>query len=285
MITYNHEHFIAEAIQGVLMQKTNFPIKLIIGEDCSTDKTRNICKDFQQQNPELIELLPSLNNLGMMPNFIRTLEGCTGNYVALCEGDDYWTDPLKLQKQVDFLEANEAYAISFHNSTVYNNHGNTGKLLLKTPSSYTTHDIFRSKIIPTQTVVFRNPKTNFPTIFSKVYNGDTFLFCWLANLYQKGAYFQNDLAPSVYRHHETGNWSAISLKNKYFHSLHTMKALYNTFPKYREDLLFRIQQMQLEYNSLVKEKNKQIHFAFEVAKFAFQKFKFGFGRLIIRRVL
>ena len=107
MITYNHEPYIRQAIEGVLMQETFFNIELVIGEDCSTDKTRSICEEYADKFPDKINLLPTEGNLGMMPNFMRTLEARTGKYIALCEGDDYWTDSLKLQKQLDFLEENE----------------------------------------------------------------------------------------------------------------------------------------------------------------------------------
>jgi len=110
MITYNHEPYIRQAIEGVLMQKCNFPIELIIGEDCSTDNTRHICNEYTAKYPE-INLLPSEINLGVILNFFKTLQASTGKYIAICEGDDYWTDPYKLQKQVDFLEANTEYGL------------------------------------------------------------------------------------------------------------------------------------------------------------------------------
>ena len=103
MITYNHENFIREAIEGVLMQKTDFPIELIIGEDCSTDGTRKIVMEYASKYPDIIRPLLPDSNLGMMKNFIETMQAATGKYIALCEGDDYWTDPYKLQKQVDIL--------------------------------------------------------------------------------------------------------------------------------------------------------------------------------------
>jgi glucosyltransferase len=110
MITYNHEPYIKQAIESVLMQRCNFPIELVIGEDCSKDETNRICEEYAKDNP-IINLLTSLSNLGMMPNLIRTLDACNGKYIAMLEGDDYWIDPLKLQKQVDFLEANEEYGL------------------------------------------------------------------------------------------------------------------------------------------------------------------------------
>jgi len=121
MITYNHEQYIREAIEGVLMQKTNFPVELIIGEDCSTDNTRVICLKYYQRYPEIIRLQLPDKNKGSMKNFIENMQAANGKYIALCEGDDYWTDPYKLQKQVDFLEVNEDYGMCCSNYYVLKN--------------------------------------------------------------------------------------------------------------------------------------------------------------------
>jgi len=127
MITYNHEAFIAEAIEGVLMQETDFSIELVIGEDCSTDNTWEICKQYQQAHPEKIRLLPSNKNLGINENFFRTYNACRGKYIAICEGDDYWTAPFKLGRQVKFLENSTDFSICAHNTTVH--FQNTGRLV------------------------------------------------------------------------------------------------------------------------------------------------------------
>lgn len=111
MITYNHEKYISQAIEGVLMQKTNFDFELVIGEDKSTDKTREICEKYASKYQNKIKLLPSDKHYGAMDNHNRTFKACTGKYIAMCEGDDYWTDPYKLQKQVDFLEKNPDYGM------------------------------------------------------------------------------------------------------------------------------------------------------------------------------
>ena len=113
-ITYNHEPYIAKCIEGVLIQKVNFPIEFIIAEDCSTDGTRAICEDYAAKYPELIHLITSETNIGYNPNELRAMKAAKGKYIAYCEGDDFWTDPEKLQKQVDFLEKNEEYSICFH---------------------------------------------------------------------------------------------------------------------------------------------------------------------------
>jgi glycosyltransferase involved in cell wall biosynthesis len=111
MITYNHEPYIAQAIEGVLMQETDFPIELIIGEDCSTDRTREIVLDYQKKHPDIIRVVTSEHNVGMTKNDLRTNKACRGKYIALCEGDDYWFDPHKLRKQVNFLATNPDYGL------------------------------------------------------------------------------------------------------------------------------------------------------------------------------
>jgi len=181
MITYNQEKYIAEAIEGVLMQQTDFPVELIIGEDCSTDNTRNICLEYKEKHPDFIKLLLPEKNLGIMPNFIATLNACTGKYIALCEGDDYWTDPKKLQKQVDFLEANEDFSICFHHIKIKNEHENIIVDDFNPPEESNVTDIYKlaqKNYIHTQSgVVRRNEEVlNAISEFSNVSIGDYVIF-------------------------------------------------------------------------------------------------------------
>ncbi len=113
-ITYNHEKFIAQAIESFLLQKTNFDVEIIIADDCSTDATGSICVGYKKKYPDKINLILRRKNIGMMDNFIGALINCAGEYIAICEGDDYWCDENKLQKQVDFLEAKPGYSICYH---------------------------------------------------------------------------------------------------------------------------------------------------------------------------
>jgi glycosyltransferase involved in cell wall biosynthesis len=106
VLTYNHEPYIAQCLEGAVSQKTKYSFEIVIGEDCSTDRTREIVLAYQKKYPNLIRILLSKTNLGMMKNSIRTLAACRGKYVAFCEGDDYWTDPNKIATQVQFLETN-----------------------------------------------------------------------------------------------------------------------------------------------------------------------------------
>src|SRR3954451_4471341 len=102
IITYNQEKFIEQAVRSALMQRVNFPYEIVVGEDCSTDGTREIVKRLADENPGRIRAHFRDRNLGMHMNHRATFAACTGKYVAMLEGDDYWTDPLKLQKQVNF---------------------------------------------------------------------------------------------------------------------------------------------------------------------------------------
>lgn len=110
ILAYNHEKYIREALDSVVMQQTNFKFEAIIGEDKSTDKTREIIREYQERYPDIIKPIFRKKNLGASKNVVSTLKQCTGEYVAFLECDDYWIDPLKLQKQVDYLESRPEYA-------------------------------------------------------------------------------------------------------------------------------------------------------------------------------
>src|SRR5258708_542108 len=104
MVTYNHEKFIAQAIKNIINQKTNFPFKLYIGDDCSSDTTREVCINYKNEYPELIDLVFNTKN-NMQKNSMNVYGACFNSgakYIAMCEGDDYWCNKNKLQKQIDF---------------------------------------------------------------------------------------------------------------------------------------------------------------------------------------
>ena len=118
--TYNHGKYIKACIEGVLMQKTTFPIEFIIGEDCSTDETREIVFGYAKRYPDIIRVITADYNVGSKANGRRCIRACRGKYMAICEGDDYWTDPYKLQKQVDFLEGHPEYVFCCHRFRMLN---------------------------------------------------------------------------------------------------------------------------------------------------------------------
>ena len=123
LMTYMHESFVNQAMDGIMMQKTDFKIEVVVGDDFSTDRTLEIIKLYKNTESIDVKILKrekgdeywrKRQKLGRLYNFTNILENCTGKYIALLDGDDYWTDPLKLQKQVDFLEANKEYSLCYH---------------------------------------------------------------------------------------------------------------------------------------------------------------------------
>ena len=157
IITYNHEAYIRECLDGAISQKLNCNYEIIIGEDLSTDNTLKICKEYAEKYPKIVKILPREKNLGMISNWQSSIYSCQGEYIAICEGDDYWTDPLKLQKQVDFLEANKDYSLCFHNANViYDDIITKSHLFTKLEDRfYTGVELFDNWLIPTASVLFR----------------------------------------------------------------------------------------------------------------------------------
>lgn len=215
MITYNHEAYIKQAIEGVLMQKTSFPIKLIIGEDNSPDATRDICEEYAAKHPDLIEILPTQkDNLGMSRNFIRTLAACKGDYISFCEGDDYWTYDKKLEEQVSFLEKNRSFNLCSHiykkktgKNTYYIDNYNNLVLPHSEGISFTLEDHFKHWLTKTLTVTIRNNINLYKELRKYKYARDSHLiYHTLKN--SKGFCFS--FVGGVYRLHNGGVHSTLS---------------------------------------------------------------------------
>jgi glycosyltransferase involved in cell wall biosynthesis len=211
MITYAHEKYIRQAIEGVLMQDINFEVELIIADDNSPDNTEQVVLDIASSHPngKWIKYTKHNKNKGMMPNFIWTLEQCKGKYIAMCEGDDYWTDPNKLQKQVDFLEANPDYVLSFHKVKILKTNGDLVEdFITKVPENYETIEMLAlyGNYIHTPSVVFRNLLNRFPDSYNQSPIGDFFLYMLLA---QHGKIKMLDDNMAIYRYgvgfHSTQN--------------------------------------------------------------------------------
>jgi hypothetical protein len=113
-ITYNQEAYIREALDGFVAQKADFPIEIVVADDASTDATQAIVREYANRYPQLFRPILRSENIGAFANLTSALQAARGEYVALCEGDDYWTDPLKLSKQVAFLDRHPGTAVCFH---------------------------------------------------------------------------------------------------------------------------------------------------------------------------
>lgn len=209
-ITYKHANFIKDTIEGVLMQDVGFPIEFIIADDNSPDQTEEIILSYIEKHPKgyLIKYTKHSENKGMMGNFIWALEQCRGKYVALCEGDDYWTDPLKLQKQVDFLETNPDFIACFHDVSVVDEN----KILIRKNKfkkislhDYNSQTLIEGRVLPALSVLFRNVTGDLPDEFRYSGLGDKFLSSFLGNY--GSAKYMNNIKPSAYRVGNHGIWA------------------------------------------------------------------------------
>ena len=181
MITYNHGKYIEESVNGVLMQECNFDFELIIANDDSTDQTGSIIKRILTEHPRSsnIQYIQRDKNVGMVANFIDAVKQSKGKYIALCEGDDYWTDPLKLQKQVGFLEENNDYSMVCHDAQIIDEVSAISYLDF-TPAHQkqicNTKDLFGNNFCTTASILFRKQAiTSFRFPDFNVLAGDLFL--------------------------------------------------------------------------------------------------------------
>ncbi|MGA9885466.1 MAG: glycosyltransferase [Candidatus Acidiferrales bacterium] len=206
MITYNHERFIAQAMESALAQKVNFPYEIVIGEDCSTDGTRGIVVDFALRYPERIRPLLRIRNLGMNRNFAEPIAAYRGEYVAFLEGDDYWMSDNKLQRQVDFLDAHSHCAICCTRVQVIDNIGDAESMAPMRPArTYTIDNLMETDfVIIRSTVLRRGLIEPLPHWRVKVKQGDYPLWVMVA---RHGKIEQLEDMMAAYRVHRGGTWS------------------------------------------------------------------------------
>lgn len=242
MITYNHENYIREAIEGVINQNTNFSYEILVGEDCSNDLTRSICEEYESKYPKLFKLIPKTENVGMNKNWSRTVANCSGKYIAICEGDDYWTDPNKLQTQFDIMESNSEYSFTFHSVSVKNeiksinyNYPKPSKKIL------TFNDILKKHYVPTCSVFYRSemfPKPD-PDFLKHCLMGDLPAQLLLTS---RGNAFFLDKKMATYRKNQnsiTMNLTQI-LKGRRAYVYVYFNLLKYLFPKYFFPLSFKL---------------------------------------------
>ena len=211
-VTYNHKDYIAQALDSFLMQKTNFKFQVIVGDDCSTDGTTEILKEYAKKYPDIIKPIFREKNIGSTKNSLEVYSNAKTPYVAICEGDDYWIDEYKLQKQVDFLESNPDYAICFHPVKVMYD----GFDFEKTDEIYPTQKMIESgttfelllktNFIQTTSVVYRwmFNQTNTRQYFLDISPGDWFISLLHA---KEGKIKMLPEIMAVYRRHPQGVWS------------------------------------------------------------------------------
>jgi glycosyltransferase involved in cell wall biosynthesis len=234
MITYGHEAYIRQAIEGVLMQECDFPVELIVADDCSPDGTPQFMNEILISHPQAFKIRYTrhLKNKGMVSNFLWALEQAEGKYIALCEGDDYWTDPYKLQKQVDFLETNEDYSVCAAKSYCLDKKGQINDQSerykeIQFPKTITLDNLFTPYLFQTNTILFRNniiPLSKFDKRGFK----DIVLFAALLKL-GKGIIL--DCYLGCYRIHLGGIWSCKSPLEKSYENMLSARILFFKFKK------------------------------------------------------
>ena len=163
-LVYNHEAYLRDCLDGFVMQKTNFRYVAIVHDDCSTDKSSAILTEYAEKFPDIIKPIYEDENqykkvgaLGLNHIMNKAIEATGAKYVAMCEGDDYWTDPQKLQKQVDFLESHSDYTMCFHGADVLNETYRRVDCACENISTreYFTEDAFPKWQIPTASIMYR----------------------------------------------------------------------------------------------------------------------------------
>ncbi len=222
LITYNHEKYIAQAIESVLMQKVNFSMEFIIAEDRSPDSTREIIRKYAAQNPE-IKLILQEKNVGAARNFMDLINAAKGKYVAYLEGDDFWTDSLKLQKQVDFLENNPNFAICFHAvNVVLENDPQKSYISNRDQKEVTDFDdLAFGNYIHTLSCVYRNGLFgDFPDWYAAMEIGDYPLH--LLNAQHGKIKFLADVM-ATYRIRDESTWGHLPEKRMKIKSVNVMK--------------------------------------------------------------
>ena len=228
MLAYNIGRYIETARKGVVQQKTNYQIQLVIAEDCSTDNTLEICTRYKELYPDVITLVAHEKNRGLQRNFMSAHEHCTGEYIAICDGDDYWIDRKKLQRMTDFMDKHPDFAICFHRVINYYEEDGSKSLSNGGQKQITDiKDLARGNYITNSSSLFRrNYYPQVPEWFGQI-NLCDYAMHMLNAQHGKIYYFKRPMA--VYRKHSKGIWSERDTDKKLAITLHVRELLMDYF--------------------------------------------------------
>lgn len=209
MVTYNHEAFIAQAIQSVVGQTVDCDYELLVSDDCSTDHTFEIVQDYARKFPGIVKPLIHSGNIGALENFISTVQACRGEYTALLDGDDYWTSPRKIQTQIDFMDSHPEYSLSFHNAErFFEDTREKGPVAVPKiiKPSYSIVDFLKTNPVHSSTLMWRRSALgDLPQWVHTVPNGD-----WAVNIlcleHGDAGYIGETM--SLHRYHSGGVWTS-----------------------------------------------------------------------------
>jgi len=232
MIAYNLEDIIGEAIESVVNQKTKYSIELVIGEDKSTDQTKKVIEQYAKKYPKIIKPIYNDKNLGLTPNFINTHNQCTGDYIALLDGDDYWTDNKKIEIQVDFLEKNKDYAGCSHQSQIIFDDikGNDSFFGSTEDGEYSLNDTLGHRKFHTSSLIYRRKIwTNSGGIPSTILSNERAIYPMVA-IFGKIKYYGHSMC--VYRKSTIGISARVTIQElqKDLDMIPWLKNLSSDFP-------------------------------------------------------
>lgn len=236
-ITYNHAPYIAQCLEGFVMQKTNFPFVALVHDDASPDGTAEVLREYAEKYPDIIKPIcdPTNRYSDKSLDLIMSewINAYSPKYIAMCEGDDYWIDPLKLQKQVDFMEANPDYSLCFHNAFYLMYESRKVCIFVDKYCSdidISVRDAILNWTAPTASMLYRSKLfQGFPNELTRIYSGDYSLFLIL---FARGKVRYIDQIMSVYRRVEKGITSTVDMKFAYSEHIRFLES-YDLFTKGR----------------------------------------------------
>ena len=231
--TYNHEPYIRECLDGFMMQQTDFPFEVLIHDDASIDKSADIIREYEAKYPDIIKPIYQTDNQyskGVKIGLTYLYPRAKGKYIAECEGDDYWTDPLKLQKQVDFMERHPEYVMCSHSFINYYQIENRFDAFYNPPIpndfSYDINEYIKSQLWITQPLSILYRSSNLDIVrYSEYKNSKDVTLCYFLLKHGPGYFMANDMG--VYRRHSTGVWTGSNRQDKIKDGLLAVKSIYD----------------------------------------------------------
>jgi glycosyltransferase involved in cell wall biosynthesis len=202
--TYNQEKYIRQTLESFVCQKTDFDFEVVIADDCSTDRTAEIIEEYEKKYPNIFKANLRKKNIGAWQNYLAVLRAAKGDYIAICEGDDYWTDAQKLQKQADFLDGHPDYALCFHPVRVFFENNEEAEHIypdITEKSEFTTLGLLKGNFIQTNSVMYR--RQNYDHMPANIVPGDWYVHLYHAQFGKIGII--NEIM-SAYRRHPGGLW-------------------------------------------------------------------------------
>jgi glycosyltransferase involved in cell wall biosynthesis len=246
-VTYNHEKFIRDCLDGFIRQQTNFPFEVLIHEDASTDSTADIVREYEERYPQLFRCVYQTENQFLKQNVLLNIlfKMAKGRYIALCEGDDFWIDPAKLQKQVDILRSDLDCILTFHNTLDVTTEESKPKYSQGLKDRFYIQDFVHFFYARTVSMLFRNPERGLPIQFQYMRVADWPIAIWLMQ-FGSARYIPEVMA--AYRIHNAGNYTRLSSSKKAIQVYESFRLLSKA--------------MSAEYKPLVTEKLYELSFSY-----------------------